>query len=193
MTTRSDQANDAADADVTSPGAASGDVTVRARDHALDDLEAAFGLMARKAGTPRLHERLTATVGVRLDPSSFQLIRRLDGSDPIRASDLAGLMCLDLSTISRHLASLEARGLVERQPDPLDGRASLLTLSERGRSVSSRVCAARRELFAEFLSEWPEREIERLAGLLTRFAADMAAFADRPSDRDARSPAREPT
>ena len=193
MTMKTDQGIAVAGADTPSPGAAPRDDTASARDHALDDLEAAFGLMARKAGTPRLHERLTATAGVRLDPSSFQLIRRLEGSDPIRASDLAALMSLDLSTVSRHIALLEAHGLVERHPDPVDGRASLLTLSEWGRSVSSRVCAARRELFAEFLSEWPERDMGRLAQLLTRFARDMASFADRPSDRATRRGTRERT
>jgi DNA-binding MarR family transcriptional regulator len=161
-----------------------------ARDRALDDLERAFGLMARKAGMPRLHERLSATAGVRLDPSSFQLIRRLEGSDPIRASDLAALMSLDLSTVSRQIASLEAHGLVERRQDPLDGRASLLELSARGRSVCARVCAARRELFGEFLRGWPGRDVASLAQLLTRFAHDMAAFADRPSDRGMRQPAK---
>jgi DNA-binding MarR family transcriptional regulator len=188
MTRKTDQLIAVADP----PRVASRDRAGTERDHALDDLERAFGLMARKAGIPRLHERLTATAGVRLDPSSFQLIRRLEGSDPIRASDLAALMSLDLSTISRQIATLETQGLVERHPDPLDGRASLLTLSERGRSVSARVCAARRELFGEFLSEWPGRDVERLAQLISRFARDMAAFADRPSDRSGRHTAREP-
>jgi DNA-binding MarR family transcriptional regulator len=160
------------------------------RDAAFDDVEAAFSLMARKAGLPRLHERFSAAAGVDLEPSSFQLIRRLELAEPIRMSDLAALMGLDLSTVSRQVALLEAAGLVGRSRDPLDGRASLLTLNERGRIASSRICASRRSLFAEFLSDWPKEDVELFAALLTRFAHAMAAFAER-GPGDGREPSAE--
>jgi DNA-binding MarR family transcriptional regulator len=148
------------------------------RDRALDDVEGAFSLMARKAGLPRLHERFSAAAGVDLEPSSFQLMRRVEQVEPIRASDLAVLAGLDLSTVSRQVAALEAAGLLERSRDPQDGRASLLTLSQRGRVASTQVCEARRNLFAEFLTDWPDEDIERFADLLSRFAQAMAAFAE---------------
>lgn len=139
--------------------------------------------MARKAGLPRIHERMTAAAGVALDHSSFQLLRRLGDTGPLRASDLASQALLDLSTVSRQVAYLEAMGLVERHPDPLDGRASLLTLSRKGRAASSRLCDARREMFAEMLAQWPEEDVERFAELLSRFAHAMASLAERPGHR----------
>jgi DNA-binding MarR family transcriptional regulator len=148
------------------------------RDRAFDDVEAAFSLMARKAGLPRLHERFSAAAGVDLEPSSFHLLRRLEHAEPVRASDLAVQAGLDLSTVSRQVAALEAAGLLERARDPQDGRASLLTLSERGRLASARVCEARLALFKECLTDWPDEDIERFADLLRRFAQAMAAFAE---------------
>jgi len=163
---------------------ASGLTNQRARrDHAFDDVEGAFALMARKAGLPRIHERMTAAAGVALDHSSFQLLRRLGESGPLRASDLANQALLDLSTVSRQVAYLEALGLVERHPDPLDGRASLLSLSRKGRAASSRLCDARRQMFAEMLAEWPVEDVERFAELLNRFAHALAALAERPGQR----------
>jgi DNA-binding MarR family transcriptional regulator len=160
------------------------------RDRALDEVEAAFSLMARKAGLPRLHERMTAAVGIPLEHASFQLVRRLGESGPLRASELAVLMGLDLSTVSRQVASLEVAGLVERRPDPVDRRASLLTLSEEGRVASSRICAARRAMFAEMLTVWPEEDVERFAELIGRFAHAMATLAEHhPTHRETRESA----
>src|SRR5262249_21881321 len=95
---------------------------------------------------------------------------------PARASDLAQLVCLDLSTVSRQVASLEHVGLVERRPDPLDGRASLLLLSSKGKRVSDRLSEARRTMFAEVLADWPEDDVERFGDLLSRFARVMASM-----------------
>jgi DNA-binding MarR family transcriptional regulator len=154
-------------------------VRVRAREDSIDELEAAFALMARKGGLPRLHERLTAATGLTLDHSSTQLIRRLADAGPIRLSEVALQMGLDLSTVSRLVAHLEAMGLVERRTDDLDRRASLLSLSSSGRLVSAKICEGRRDLFTQILSEWDERDVRRFAALVTRFAHDLASFAER--------------
>ena len=150
-------------------------------DRAFDSVEEAFALLARKAGMPRLHERMTAATGVDLDASSFHLIRRLEELGPTRPSDLAPRMGLDLSTVSRQVTTLEAAGLVSRTPDPQDGRAWLVSLSERGAEVSERVCATRRDMFAEILADWPTEDVEGFATLLARFARAMASFAEPPS------------
>ncbi len=157
------------------------------RDRALDGVEAAFALIARKAGLPRIHELMSSAAGVSLEYAAFQLVRRLEESGPIRASDVASRMGLDLSTVSRQVSHLESVGFVERSPDPLDGRASLLTLSDAGRLASTRICDARRAMFAEMLADWPADDVERFGELLTRFAQAMAGFAERPTPhRDGR-------
>jgi DNA-binding MarR family transcriptional regulator len=59
----------------------------------------------------------------------------LERHAPARVGELAEAARVDVSVISRQLQQLESDGLVEREPDPADRRASLLTLSAAGREV----------------------------------------------------------
>ena len=52
---------------------------------------------------------------------------------PQRATDLAGYFGVGKATMSRQLHALEELGLVAREPDPADGRASLVRLTDEGR------------------------------------------------------------
>ena len=56
------------------------------------------------------------------------------------------MLCADPSTVSRQVASLVKAGLVERQADPDDGRASILVPTELGRAkVREHSAAPRRD------------------------------------------------
>ena len=71
---------------------------------------------------PRLHP------GV--DTASYPILFNLhDG--PRRVSDLAGCVHSDVSTVSRQVTGLVTHGLVEKVPDPQDGRAQVLSLTPR--------------------------------------------------------------
>lgn len=88
---------------------------------------------------------------------------------PQRAAALAEECHADPSTISRQVAELVRRGLVERQADPSDGRASLLAITDAGREVCDRVRMLRRQLFATAVDGWTDDELATLAHLLGRF------------------------
>jgi DNA-binding MarR family transcriptional regulator len=88
---------------------------------------------------------------------------------PLRAAALAEASHADPSTISRQVAELVRRGLVERQADPSDGRASLLAITDAGREVCERVRLLRRQLLASAVDGWPDEELATLARLLGRF------------------------
>ncbi len=72
----------------------------------------------------------------------------------MRITELAGLVNLDPSTVSRHVAQLERSGLIERTPDPDDGRAQLVTVTDEGQQKLEAAFARRRELLARSLAEW---------------------------------------
>lgn len=105
--------------------------------------------------------------GETLDKAGYWLLVRLSTECPVRLSELAESVELDLSTVSRQMRDLVAMGLVDKVPDPDDGRASLLSLSDRGRAVLGAVSEARRQALAEVIDEWTNDErIALTSGLL---------------------------
>ena len=101
----------------------------------------------------------------------------------MRLWDLAVDVCLDVSTMSRHVRALEERGYVERTVDPADARASLLTLSAAGRKVLDTAWASRRAWIDRSLADWSAEDRRILADVLERFAE---ALSPPPSSRAGR-------
>jgi DNA-binding MarR family transcriptional regulator len=75
------------------------------------------------------------------------------------------------------LAALEARGLVERRPDPRDGRRVVLSVTEAGRDVLRDKRNARAEQLAQALSAGftpaELRQLMAVAPLLERLAQSI--------------------
>lgn len=77
--------------------------------------------------------RLTATSGI--TPSQGSVLFRIEQSEPVRMGVLAHHERITPATLSKVVDSLESLELVERVPDPLDGRVTLLRLSAAGRRL----------------------------------------------------------
>ena len=68
-----------------------------------------------------------------LTEQQWRVLRALTAANhPLDAGDIAQRTFLLAPSLSRILAKLEARGMIERQPDPTDQRRSLITLSPAG-------------------------------------------------------------
>jgi DNA-binding MarR family transcriptional regulator len=91
----------------------------------------------------------------------------------MRATDLAEQTGHDVSTISRHLRSLEDDGLLARTPDPDDRRASLLEVTASGRDYLDRAVAVRTAMLADATGDWDPSDVATLARLLHRLATDL--------------------
>lgn len=112
--------------------------------------------------------------GEQVDRAGYWALVRLDEADgPVRVSDLAASLELDLSTVSRQVRQLVDSGLVTRHSDPDDGRAARLALSGRGRDVLEAVKAARRTVLAGTLAQWSAEDRRALAEAVGRLAADL--------------------
>jgi DNA-binding MarR family transcriptional regulator len=111
--------------------------------------------------------------GKALDKSGYWLLVRVSEHGPIRLSDLAEAVELDLSTVSRQMRDLVHGGLITKVPDPHDGRASFLSLSARGAAVLESVSEARREALADALIDWSEEERATLATGLFRLVSGL--------------------
>ncbi len=79
-------------------------------------------------------------------------LTRLDRTGPTTASALARLEQISPQSMGATLAALEARSLVERRPDPLDGRRVVLSVTEAGRQVLRNKRNARTEQLARALT-----------------------------------------
>jgi DNA-binding MarR family transcriptional regulator len=91
---------------------------------------------------------------------------------PVRASDLAKELFLDLSTVSRHVQHLERDGLIERAPDPRDRRATTLHLTALGRKHLDDFWQRKIEAMREGLDDWDPEEMRTLLRLLRRYVED---------------------
>jgi DNA-binding MarR family transcriptional regulator len=101
-----------------------------------------------------------------LEPAAYGLLVRLDEHGNQRATELACYIGVGKATMSRQLRALEELGLIAREPDPADGRAWLVTLTEEGRGRVGRVRDARRARYVRELAHWDRSEVAELARLL---------------------------
>ncbi|HKN96750.1 MAG TPA: MarR family transcriptional regulator [Pseudonocardiaceae bacterium] len=106
---------------------------------------------------------------------AYGLLARLVTDGPRRTTALAEAVYADPSTVSRQTAALIRHGLVERRPDPEDGRASILAPTPDGLRAFLDNQRRHNENMARILVDWSEEDVHRLATLLARLNADIEA------------------
>jgi DNA-binding MarR family transcriptional regulator len=132
--------------------------------------------------TQRIHFT-TAAGEVELDRSGYGIMCRLHDEGAQRLSSLAQAFGLDPSTITRQVQALEGNGLVRRQVDPTDRRASLLDLSEEGRRLLRETRERRRAWLQAALDDWPAHDLDELGRLLEKFNASIDRLVQSLGDR----------
>lgn len=145
----------------------------------LASVAEALSAVARYGNLPRIHDQVSALSGTRLDRSAYGLLHAVDTAGPLRLTELAQVLGVEPSTVSRQAKELARTGLLARAGDPADGRAHHLALTAAGRQSLLRVRAARDQVAGAILAGWAEDEVAVLAGLLSRLAADLAAYGER--------------
>ena len=118
----------------------------------------------------RSKARLLAT-GDDVDSATQLLLHTVAADGPMRASALAASVQADLSTVSRQVAALVGRGLLERQADQFDGRACLLAVTDAGRAAIADYEQGRQKFFDAVLADWNTEEMRQFARQLERFTA----------------------
>lgn len=136
----------------------------------LARIEDSLTTIVRQANLPRVRQRLLAEAGLAIDASAYPLLRALGMLGSARLTELAAEVGLEASTVSRQVKSLQTAGLVTREADPSDGRASALVLTADGRRALRKVQDARRRLISELVGEFSVSEQRTLAALLGRLA-----------------------
>ncbi len=113
-----------------------------------------------------------------LRPPHFTVFQHLPPGGA-RATDLAEQAHLTKQYIGTLVAYLEGRGYVARVPDPADGRASLIQLTDRGRAAAAAARASLWRLEAEWAALLGGDELEQLRALLRRLVTLVEGGRDR--------------
>ena len=79
-------------------------------------------------------------------------LKRLDRSGPTSVTELAKAEQISVQSMGTTLGAREARGLVQRQPHPSDGRRSVLSITKSGIRVLGDKHNGRAEQLAKALS-----------------------------------------
>ena len=121
-------------------------------------------------------ELAVADVWDRLSPSEYGVLYALSKApEGLRVTELSEDALLTQAGISRLVARLEASGLLERVPDPDDGRAFRIRLTEAGASAQRHVGLRHGHHVAQIMtSSFSVEQLEQLRDLcqtLTESAA----------------------
>ena len=96
----------------------------------------------------RLRSRIRIESGLRstgIPISQLSVLARIIDEGPTTAAALAAGEHVTQQAIAQSLATLKQRGLVEKQPDPSDGRKSLVSATAAGRKLRETIAVSREE------------------------------------------------
>src|SRR5262252_3921535 len=132
-------------------------------------LRVSVGMLLRRLRQVRPDDELSL-------PESSALAR-LDRVGPATPGALAKVEQISPQSMGATLAALEARGLIERRPDPADGRRVVLSVTDAGLELLRNKRGARTEQLAQALSAgFTAAELRQLAAaapLLERLAQSI--------------------
>jgi DNA-binding MarR family transcriptional regulator len=108
--------------------------------------------------TGRLNRRMRAAGGG-LSHGLLSALATLSKHGTLRLSDLSQLELVSAPSTTRLVAELEAKGLVNRQTDPDDGRAFLISITAEGQDAVSSARSKRAQTLDELLAKLDEDQL----------------------------------
>jgi DNA-binding MarR family transcriptional regulator len=110
-----------------------------------------------------------------LDRAAYVTLVYLERHGTVRLTELASLLSVDGSTVSRQVRNLEDLSLLQRTEDPADRRASVIALTDIGRDELNRQRAARWAGISYALAAMPQLRRERILDLFDELAGATEA------------------
>jgi DNA-binding MarR family transcriptional regulator len=138
------------------------------RDTALTDLAARLR-MAIVRTSRRLRQEAAGAGGGELTPSAVSALASVERHGPLTPSELAEIERVKRPTATRILRGLVEAGLVDRSPDPADGRSALVSVNAAGRERLRRLRSRKNAYLARRIHDLPAedlRTLERAAEIL---------------------------
>ncbi|HWJ42148.1 MAG TPA: MarR family transcriptional regulator [Solirubrobacterales bacterium] len=97
-----------------------------------------------------------------LTPTSVAALATIERHGPMTPSEVAEVERVKRPTITRTLGCLEREGLIDRAPDPADGRSSLVSVNGAGRERLRRLRGRKNAYLARRMRDLSDEEVETL-------------------------------
>ncbi len=117
-----------------------------------------------------------------LHPGQEILVLTLGAQGATTVSNLAATLEVEVPTITKMVGRMEAAGLVQRSPDPADGRAVRVSLTEKGTNLRVSVRERWEQLEQRLLAGMDAEEEATFRTLLARAAESLRAGLDGAPD-----------
>jgi DNA-binding MarR family transcriptional regulator len=147
-------------------------MTVKTAEASLTD-SAARLRMAIVRTARRLRQEAAGAGGTELSPTAVAALASVERHGPLTPSELAGIERVKRPTATRTLRVLTEAGIVDRAPDPSDGRSALVSINAAGREQLRRLRGRKNAYLARRMRDLPpedlatlERAAEILEGML---------------------------
>lgn len=119
---------------------------------------------------PQPDAALIALAGVDLERTLFPALVAIERRGPLAIGELAELGGRNYTTVSRQVAKLEELGLVTRESNEADARITQVTITKKGRTMTTALDGAREKLWLALLADWDKKDVAELARLLRKLA-----------------------
>lgn len=103
----------------------------------------------------------------------MELIRFVGNHPGSHLQDVADGLDLTPPTVSVGIRRMEEDGWMERRPDPNDGRATCIYLTEKSLAIVQKLSAAQRKGVQQFLSQLTQEEQKDLLTLMDKGVSGM--------------------
>ena len=126
----------------------------------------------------RTARRLRQEAAPGLTPTLAAALATVERHGPLTPSELASAERVQRPTATRVVARLEEEGLVERSPDPHDGRSCLVAATAAGTDLLAELRGRKTAYLAERLERLPADDVaalDRAAEVLERLLEEGAA------------------
>ncbi len=142
-----------------------------------DDVQAMVrALFTMNAGLDRARRRSKGA-------SALSVLRVLGGRDGVRPSEIAELLGVHPSLVTRQVQALEDGGFVDVTVNPADARSLLVALTSAGAAEQERLVRIGLDRFALFVADWDPVEVRTLTTLLEKLERSKTAVAAREEQR----------
>jgi len=128
-------------------------------------------------GFQRMADQLLREQGFAL--GQLPVLMALKDGKPRSQAELARLAQVEQPSMAQLLARMERDGLVERVPDPEDGRSRLISLTTACRDRMPKARGVMQALSLEALQGFSAEEVAALGRLLSRLADSVDAMLER--------------